>query len=199
MTRVARCSCLVEQVLGQSSVIDSLRMPKAKSCAMGHPQQPAGSAIGWHARVLTQHTTLHAHSASRVSCLVLLFWILRDSFSPFHLMIWISKCANVFFFKNHWFQSSENVLNYYTYKKTSWFCLASRLFEAGQDELSGTELLIQRQEELHRLQARLSRASIYPGEDPRASIMDLVEPLRNSPLEAGLHPRKSKVMQCSWI
>ncbi len=34
---------------------------------------------------------------------------------------------------------------------------------------------------------------------PRASIMDLAEPLRNSPLEAGLHPRKSKVMQCSWI
>uniref|UniRef100_A0A8C1ZP78 Tyrosine-protein phosphatase non-receptor type 20 n=1 Tax=Cyprinus carpio TaxID=7962 RepID=A0A8C1ZP78_CYPCA len=62
----------------------------------------------------------------------------------------------------------------------------------GQDELSGTELLIQRQEELHRLQARLSRASIYPGEDPRASILDLAEPLRGSPLEAGLHPRKSK-------
>uniref|UniRef100_A0A8C1APL0 Tyrosine-protein phosphatase non-receptor type 20 n=1 Tax=Cyprinus carpio carpio TaxID=630221 RepID=A0A8C1APL0_CYPCA len=67
-----------------------------------------------------------------------------------------------------------------------------RLFEVGQDELSGTELLIQRQEELHRLQARLSRASIYPGEDPRASILDLAEPLRGSPLEAGLHPRKSK-------
>uniref|UniRef100_A0A672Q0N2 Tyrosine-protein phosphatase non-receptor type 13-like n=1 Tax=Sinocyclocheilus grahami TaxID=75366 RepID=A0A672Q0N2_SINGR len=74
----------------------------------------------------------------------------------------------------------------------SWFCLVSRLFEAGQDELSGTELLIQRQEELHRLQARLSRASIYPGEDPRASILDLAEPLRSSPLEAGLHPRKFK-------
>uniref|UniRef100_A0A8C2HKK8 Tyrosine-protein phosphatase non-receptor type 20 n=1 Tax=Cyprinus carpio TaxID=7962 RepID=A0A8C2HKK8_CYPCA len=74
----------------------------------------------------------------------------------------------------------------------SWFCLVSRLFEVGQDELSGTELLIQRQEELHRLQARLSRASIYPGEDPRASILDLAEPLRGSPLEAGLHPRKSK-------
>uniref|UniRef100_A0A671RBF6 Tyrosine-protein phosphatase non-receptor type 13-like n=1 Tax=Sinocyclocheilus anshuiensis TaxID=1608454 RepID=A0A671RBF6_9TELE len=54
------------------------------------------------------------------------------------------------------------------------------------------ELLIQRQEELHRLQARLSRASIYPGEDPRASILDLAEPLRSSPLEAGLHPRKFK-------
>uniref|UniRef100_A0A8C1RQY3 Protein tyrosine phosphatase non-receptor type 13 n=1 Tax=Cyprinus carpio TaxID=7962 RepID=A0A8C1RQY3_CYPCA len=54
------------------------------------------------------------------------------------------------------------------------------------------ELLIQRQEELHRLQARLSRASIYPGEDPRASILDLAEPLHSSPLEAGLHPRKSK-------
>ncbi|XP_050949422.1 tyrosine-protein phosphatase non-receptor type 13 isoform X3 [Labeo rohita] len=67
-----------------------------------------------------------------------------------------------------------------------------RLFEAGQDELSGTELLIQRQEELHRLQARLSRASVYPGEDPRASILDLAEPLHSSPLEAGLHPRKSK-------
>ncbi|KAK7143199.1 hypothetical protein R3I93_014385 [Phoxinus phoxinus] len=67
-----------------------------------------------------------------------------------------------------------------------------RLFEAGQDELLGTELLIQRQEELHRLQARLSRASIYPGEDPRASILDLVEPLHSSPLETGLHPRKSK-------
>uniref|UniRef100_A0A671RBN6 Tyrosine-protein phosphatase non-receptor type 13-like n=1 Tax=Sinocyclocheilus anshuiensis TaxID=1608454 RepID=A0A671RBN6_9TELE len=74
----------------------------------------------------------------------------------------------------------------------SWFCLVSRLFEAGQDELSGAELLIQRQEELHRLQARLSRASIYPGEDPRASILDLAEPLRSSPLEAGLHPRKFK-------
>lgn len=81
----------------------------------------------------------------------------------------------------------------------SWFCLVSRLFEAGQDELSGTELLIQRQEELHRLQARLSRASVYPGEDPRASILDLAEPLHSSPLEAGLHPRKSKVMQCIWI
>uniref|UniRef100_A0A8C1RQW9 Tyrosine-protein phosphatase non-receptor type 20 n=1 Tax=Cyprinus carpio TaxID=7962 RepID=A0A8C1RQW9_CYPCA len=67
-----------------------------------------------------------------------------------------------------------------------------RLFEACQDELLGTELLIQRQEELHRLQARLSRASIYPGEDPRASILDLAEPLHSSPLEAGLHPRKSK-------
>ncbi|XP_077050302.1 tyrosine-protein phosphatase non-receptor type 13 isoform X6 [Siphateles boraxobius] len=67
-----------------------------------------------------------------------------------------------------------------------------RLFEAGQDELLGTELLIQHQEELHRLQARLSRASIYPGEDPRTSILDLVEPLHSSPLETGLHPRKSK-------
>uniref|UniRef100_A0A9J8BKL2 Tyrosine-protein phosphatase non-receptor type 20 n=1 Tax=Cyprinus carpio carpio TaxID=630221 RepID=A0A9J8BKL2_CYPCA len=67
-----------------------------------------------------------------------------------------------------------------------------RLFEACQDELLGTELLIQRQEELHRLQARLSRASVYPGEDPRASILDLAEPLHSSPLEAGLHPRKSK-------
>lgn len=67
-----------------------------------------------------------------------------------------------------------------------------RLFEAGQDELLGTELLIQRQEELHRLQARLSRASIYPGEDPRTSILDLAEPLHSSPLETGLHPRKSK-------
>uniref|UniRef100_A0A8C2J718 Protein tyrosine phosphatase non-receptor type 13 n=1 Tax=Cyprinus carpio TaxID=7962 RepID=A0A8C2J718_CYPCA len=66
------------------------------------------------------------------------------------------------------------------------------LFEACQDELLGTELLIQRQEELHRLQARLSRASVYPGEDPRASILDLAEPLHSSPLEAGLHPRKSK-------
>ncbi|NP_001083012.2 tyrosine-protein phosphatase non-receptor type 13 [Danio rerio] len=60
-----------------------------------------------------------------------------------------------------------------------------RLFEGGQDELSGTELLIQRQEELHRLQARMSRASVYPGED-------LAEPLHSSPVEAGLHPRKSK-------
>uniref|UniRef100_A0A8C1AMV9 Tyrosine-protein phosphatase non-receptor type 20 n=1 Tax=Cyprinus carpio carpio TaxID=630221 RepID=A0A8C1AMV9_CYPCA len=60
------------------------------------------------------------------------------------------------------------------------------------NDLISTELLIQRQEELHRLQARLSRASIYPGEDPRASILDLAEPLRGSPLEAGLHPRKSK-------
>ncbi|XP_016408053.1 tyrosine-protein phosphatase non-receptor type 13-like [Sinocyclocheilus rhinocerous] len=67
-----------------------------------------------------------------------------------------------------------------------------RLFEAGQDELLGTELLIQHQEDLHRLQARLSRASVYPGEDPRASILDLAEPLHSSPLEAGLHPRKSK-------
>uniref|UniRef100_A0A672SQU9 Tyrosine-protein phosphatase non-receptor type 13 n=1 Tax=Sinocyclocheilus grahami TaxID=75366 RepID=A0A672SQU9_SINGR len=67
-----------------------------------------------------------------------------------------------------------------------------RLFEAGQDELLGTELLIQHQEELHRLQARLSRASVYPGEDPRASILDLAEPLHSSPLEAGLRPRKSK-------
>uniref|UniRef100_A0A672SN06 Tyrosine-protein phosphatase non-receptor type 13-like n=1 Tax=Sinocyclocheilus grahami TaxID=75366 RepID=A0A672SN06_SINGR len=66
------------------------------------------------------------------------------------------------------------------------------LFEAGQDELLGTELLIQHQEELHRLQARLSRASVYPGEDPRASILDLAEPLHSSPLEAGLRPRKSK-------
>uniref|UniRef100_A0A8C1ZPE2 Protein tyrosine phosphatase non-receptor type 13 n=1 Tax=Cyprinus carpio TaxID=7962 RepID=A0A8C1ZPE2_CYPCA len=72
------------------------------------------------------------------------------------------------------------------------FLIQHVLFEVGQDELSGTELLIQRQEELHRLQARLSRASIYPGEDPRASILDLAEPLRGSPLEAGLHPRKSK-------
>uniref|UniRef100_A0A673HWB2 Tyrosine-protein phosphatase non-receptor type 20 n=1 Tax=Sinocyclocheilus rhinocerous TaxID=307959 RepID=A0A673HWB2_9TELE len=54
------------------------------------------------------------------------------------------------------------------------------------------ELLIQHQEDLHRLQARLSRASVYPGEDPRASILDLAEPLHSSPLEAGLHPRKSK-------
>ncbi|XP_039528650.1 tyrosine-protein phosphatase non-receptor type 13 isoform X1 [Pimephales promelas] len=67
-----------------------------------------------------------------------------------------------------------------------------RLFEAGQDELLGTELLIQRQEELQRLQARLSRASIYPGEDPRTSMLDLVEPLHSSPLETSLHPRKSK-------
>nr|XP_055035683.1 tyrosine-protein phosphatase non-receptor type 13 isoform X1 [Misgurnus anguillicaudatus] len=48
-----------------------------------------------------------------------------------------------------------------------------RLVDAGQDELSGTDLLIQRQEEMHRLQARLSRASAYPGEDLRASILDL--------------------------
>ncbi|XP_051536746.1 tyrosine-protein phosphatase non-receptor type 13-like isoform X3 [Myxocyprinus asiaticus] len=67
-----------------------------------------------------------------------------------------------------------------------------RLFEAGQDELSGTELLIQRQEEMHRLQARLSRAPVYPGEDRRTSLLDLVEPLRSSSLDAGLHPRKAK-------
>jgi len=78
---------------------------------------------------------------------------------------------------------------------SSCFGLLSRLFEAGQDELLGTELLIQRQEELQRLQARLSRASIYPGEDPRTSMLDLAEPLHSSPLETSLHPRKSKVMQ----
>ncbi|XP_057215875.1 tyrosine-protein phosphatase non-receptor type 13 isoform X2 [Triplophysa rosa] len=67
-----------------------------------------------------------------------------------------------------------------------------RILEAGQDELSGTELLIQRQEEMHRLQARLSRASAYPGDDPRTSIMDLVEPFRSIPLDAGHNLRKSK-------
>ncbi|XP_051955635.1 tyrosine-protein phosphatase non-receptor type 13-like isoform X5 [Xyrauchen texanus] len=67
-----------------------------------------------------------------------------------------------------------------------------RLFEAGQDELSGTELLIQPEEEMHRLQARLSRASVYPEEDRRTSLLDLVEPLRRSSLDAGLHPRKAK-------
>ncbi|XP_051959846.1 tyrosine-protein phosphatase non-receptor type 13 isoform X2 [Xyrauchen texanus] len=67
-----------------------------------------------------------------------------------------------------------------------------RLFDAGQDELSDTELLIQRQEEMHRLQARLSRAPVYPGEDRRTSILDLMEPLRSSSLDAGLHPRKAK-------
>uniref|UniRef100_A0A672Q2A9 Tyrosine-protein phosphatase non-receptor type 20 n=1 Tax=Sinocyclocheilus grahami TaxID=75366 RepID=A0A672Q2A9_SINGR len=70
--------------------------------------------------------------------------------------------------------------------------LIQQVHEVFLGSLSGTELLIQRQEELHRLQARLSRASIYPGEDPRASILDLAEPLRSSPLEAGLHPRKFK-------
>ncbi|XP_051533072.1 tyrosine-protein phosphatase non-receptor type 13 isoform X2 [Myxocyprinus asiaticus] len=67
-----------------------------------------------------------------------------------------------------------------------------RLFDAGQDELSDTELLIQRQEGMHRLQARLSRSSVYPGEDRRTSILDLVEPLRSSSLDAGIHPRKVK-------
>ncbi len=156
------------------------------------------TATSWFCYWMACQSAYVTHNASWVSCLVLLFLIWRDSFSPFHLMIWILKCANVFLtkiidfkvLKMHWIA---------TLTKTFQLCLVSRLFEAGQDELSGTELLIQRQEELHRLQARLSRASIYPGEDPRASIMDLAEPLRNSPLEAGLHPRKSKVMQCSWI
>uniref|UniRef100_A0A672Q0V0 Tyrosine-protein phosphatase non-receptor type 20 n=1 Tax=Sinocyclocheilus grahami TaxID=75366 RepID=A0A672Q0V0_SINGR len=70
--------------------------------------------------------------------------------------------------------------------------LINFLIQQVHEVFLGTELLIQRQEELHRLQARLSRASIYPGEDPRASILDLAEPLRSSPLEAGLHPRKFK-------
>uniref|UniRef100_A0A673HXR8 Tyrosine-protein phosphatase non-receptor type 13-like n=1 Tax=Sinocyclocheilus rhinocerous TaxID=307959 RepID=A0A673HXR8_9TELE len=96
-------------------------------------------------------------------------------------------CTNILI--NFLIQQVHELLHLQT---PSWFCLVSRLFEVGQDELSGTELLIQRQEELHRLQARLSRASIYPGEDPRASILDLAEPLRSSPLEAGLHPRKFK-------
>ncbi|TRY98648.1 hypothetical protein DNTS_005895 [Danionella cerebrum] len=67
-----------------------------------------------------------------------------------------------------------------------------RLFEVDPEDLSGTDLLIQRQEELHRLQARLSRASIFPGEDPRTSILELAEPLHSSSLDAGLQPRRSK-------
>uniref|UniRef100_A0A671RBR6 Tyrosine-protein phosphatase non-receptor type 13 n=1 Tax=Sinocyclocheilus anshuiensis TaxID=1608454 RepID=A0A671RBR6_9TELE len=89
-------------------------------------------------------------------------------------------------------QGCTNILIHFLIQQVHEVFLGSVLFEAGQDELSGAELLIQRQEELHRLQARLSRASIYPGEDPRASILDLAEPLRSSPLEAGLHPRKFK-------
>ncbi|KAI4881467.1 hypothetical protein NFI96_012213 [Prochilodus magdalenae] len=69
-----------------------------------------------------------------------------------------------------------------------------RLYDRGQEELIGPELLMHRQEEeLHRRQARLSRASVYPGDDPRASIADLREPLRSNPLDTGgLQPRKAK-------
>ncbi|XP_072517400.1 tyrosine-protein phosphatase non-receptor type 13 isoform X2 [Salminus brasiliensis] len=69
-----------------------------------------------------------------------------------------------------------------------------RLYDRGQEDLTGTELLVHRQEEeIRRLQARLSRASFYPSDDPRASIADLREPLRSNPLDtSGLQPRKAK-------
>ncbi|XP_062411095.1 tyrosine-protein phosphatase non-receptor type 13 isoform X9 [Sardina pilchardus] len=80
-----------------------------------------------------------------------------------------------------------------------------RLLDAGQDDALGTELLIQRQEEqIHRLQARLSHASIhpaddtrvrtsfYPSDDLRTSMLDLREPRRSSPLEGVAAPRKPK-------
>ncbi|XP_041914622.1 tyrosine-protein phosphatase non-receptor type 13 isoform X6 [Alosa sapidissima] len=80
-----------------------------------------------------------------------------------------------------------------------------RLLDAGQDDALGTELLIQRQEEqIQRLQARLSHASIhpaddtrvrtsfYPSDDLRTSMLDLREPRRSSPLEGTVAPRKPK-------
>ncbi|XP_031433720.1 tyrosine-protein phosphatase non-receptor type 13 isoform X3 [Clupea harengus] len=80
-----------------------------------------------------------------------------------------------------------------------------RLLEAGPDETLGTELLIQRQEEqIHRLQARLSHASIhpvedtrirtsfYPSDDLRTSMLDLREPRRSSPLDGTVVHRKPK-------
>lgn len=64
-----------------------------------------------------------------------------------------------------------------------------RLYDRGQEELSGAGLLVHRQEEeIRRLQARLSRASFPPFDDPRASIADLREPLNTSSLQ----PRKAK-------
>ncbi|XP_030624009.1 tyrosine-protein phosphatase non-receptor type 13 [Chanos chanos] len=56
-----------------------------------------------------------------------------------------------------------------------------RLFESGSKE-----------EERLRLQARLSRTSLYPSEDRHTSIMDLREPLRSSPLDGGIQQRKPK-------
>uniref|UniRef100_A0AAR2JVV5 Tyrosine-protein phosphatase non-receptor type 13 n=1 Tax=Pygocentrus nattereri TaxID=42514 RepID=A0AAR2JVV5_PYGNA len=68
-----------------------------------------------------------------------------------------------------------------------------RLYDRGQEELIGTDLLMHRPEEIRRLQARLSRASLYPSDDPRASIADLREPLRSNLLDTGgLQPRKAK-------
>lgn len=76
---------------------------------------------------------------------------------------------------------------------TVWLCSANksscscRPFEGAADEgLAGAELLLQKQEEeVQRLQAqlasRLSRASLYPTDDPLApsqmSMLDLRDPL----------------------
>ncbi|XP_049322043.1 tyrosine-protein phosphatase non-receptor type 13 isoform X6 [Astyanax mexicanus] len=69
-----------------------------------------------------------------------------------------------------------------------------RLYDRGQEELSGAELLVHRQEEeIRRLQARLSRASFPPFDDRRTSIADLREPLRSNPLNtSSLQPLKAK-------
>ncbi|TSK72179.1 Tyrosine-protein phosphatase non-receptor type 13 [Bagarius yarrelli] len=72
--------------------------------------------------------------------------------------------------------------------------LKHRLHDMGQEEAFRTELLMSRQEDgLQRLQTQVSRSSLYPGDEPRASVNDLREAMKSSMMDiSGLQSRKAK-------
>ncbi|KAK3555981.1 hypothetical protein QTP86_032566 [Hemibagrus guttatus] len=69
-----------------------------------------------------------------------------------------------------------------------------RLYDAGQEEAFRTELLMSRPEDgMRRLQSQLSRPSLHPGDEPRASVHDLREAMKSSMMDvSGLQSRKAK-------
>ncbi|XP_046724590.1 tyrosine-protein phosphatase non-receptor type 13 isoform X4 [Silurus meridionalis] len=68
------------------------------------------------------------------------------------------------------------------------------LYDVGQEETFRTELLMSRPEDgMRRLQPQLSRSSIYPGDEPHASINDLQEVMKSSLMDiSSFQSRKAK-------
>lgn len=70
-----------------------------------------------------------------------------------------------------------------------------RLYDVGQEEAFRTELLMSRSEDgIRRPQSQLSRSSLYPGDEPHASVSDLQEAMKSNMMDiSSLQSRKAKV------
>ncbi|XP_060791346.1 tyrosine-protein phosphatase non-receptor type 13 isoform X2 [Neoarius graeffei] len=69
-----------------------------------------------------------------------------------------------------------------------------RLYDVGQEEAFRTELLMSRSEDgIRRPQSQLSRSSLYPGDEPHASVSDLQEVMKSNMMDiSSLQSRKAK-------